>query len=988
MPTKPTYEELAAQVAELEQQVDQLKAKAVKYRTLLNFIPQGTTGSDTRGNNPVGSNDESGSIAHPTSAQVAIAGRRLIEEHLKIYKNIVSSSTDGISFLDKNYRYIIINDAYEKFSGVDSNKLFGLTVSEYLGEDVFKQHIKPNFDRCLQGVTVNYAGWFEYPALGKRFVDITYYPYRVGDNEILGVIANTKDITERKSAEEKLLKSENKFIEVTDSIPGIVYQYTLHPDGSFSVPFVSSSILQFSGYTSEEVMSDPSLFFNRIHPDDRDFIQGEIQRSANNFEEFRVVHRLITPEGQTKWFSVRSIPHRLENGDIYWNGISINITEQKIAEQKLVEREEILNSLHYSAPVGMGLTDVESKFHWPNRRLSEITGYSLEELEGMPTRLLYATEEEYNRVSEDINKNLASTGYRSIETNWKRRDGTNVNIVLNTSWRRSKYPEQGLIFTALDITDRKEGETALKRQADTMNTIFNCVPNILAIVNENGRIEKINNRGVAFAGRSREQLIDLLGGEVFNCINSFDGKGCGRNPECIYCPVRSSVEKTMKTGENINDEEVQMTFFVDGIETTLDVLISTAMINMEDSKKVLLSISDITRLKQTERENVALASKIQQAQRMESIGNLAGGIAHDFNNILYPIIGMSEMLLEDLPEDSQQYENAEEILRAGKRGSDLVKQILAFSRQSEHKLIPVRVQQVLKEVIKLTRSTIPSYIEMNQDVQQDCGLVMADSTQIHQVAMNIITNAYHAVENEGGKIVIKLEETLLAADELLDSTLKPGLYVVLSISDTGPGMPPNLLTKIFEPYFTTKGNGKGTGLGLAVVYGIVKEHLGDIKVYSEVGKGTTFKVYLPTMERPAETVSTGKVEDIKTGNERILLVDDEAAIARLEKQMLERLGYQVTSRISSLDALEAFKANPDRFDLVITDMTMPNMTGDQLAKEINAIRPGIPIIVCTGFSERINPEKAAAMGIRGLLMKPIIRFEMAQMIREALDRRP
>ncbi len=394
---------------------------------------------------------------------------------------------------------------------------------------------------------------------------------------------------------------------------------------------------------------------------------------------------------------------------------------------------------------------------------------------------------------------------------------------------------------------------------------------------------------------------------------------------------------------------------------------------------------DITERIKAEAERERLQAQLTQVQKMESIGNLAGGIAHDFNNILFPIIGMSELLLEDLPPGSGERENAEEILKAGKRGSDLVKQILTFSRRSEHKMMPTRIHNILKEVITLSRSSIPSDIEIKQEIQQDCGMVMADPSQIHQIGMNIITNAYHAVEETGGTIFVKLKQTVLNVTESVQNNLCPGVYAILSISDTGHGMSGELIGKIFDPYFTTKKQGKGTGLGLAVVHGIVNEHGGAIKVQSEIGKGTDFHIYLPLMEK---TVGP-KIDELTAvdlvGNERILLVDDEEAIAKVEKQMLERLGYQVIIRNSSPDALQTLRSNVDSFDLVITDMTMPNMTGDKLAKEMIALRPDLPIIICTGFSERINQEKAEAFGIKGFLMKPVVKSELAQMVRKVLD---
>ena len=394
---------------------------------------------------------------------------------------------------------------------------------------------------------------------------------------------------------------------------------------------------------------------------------------------------------------------------------------------------------------------------------------------------------------------------------------------------------------------------------------------------------------------------------------------------------------------------------------------------------------DITPSKLAEEAREKLQAKLSQAQKMESIGNLAGGIAHDFNNILCPVVGMSEMLLEDLPMGSREWKNVQAILKAGIRGRDLVKQILAFSRQSEHRMIPTRIQNVLKEVIKLSRATIPANIEIYQDIQQDCGMVMADPSQIHQIGMNIITNAFHAIGNTGGKISVKLRQTVLETPEPLDINLSPGVYAVLSVSDTGHGMSEDIIGKIFDPYFTTKEQGKGTGLGLAVVYGIVKENKGKIKVHSEAGKGTTFDIYLPLMEESDSTQSLTETEGCQGGNERILLVDDEESVAKFVTQMLTRLGYNVTSHVTSHKALRTFQDDPNGFDLVITDMTMPEMTGDQLAIEILSIKADTPIIICTGFSERINKEQAENIGVKGFLMKPVLKSDMAKMVRKVLD---
>ena len=384
-------------------------------------------------------------------------------------------------------------------------------------------------------------------------------------------------------------------------------------------------------------------------------------------------------------------------------------------------------------------------------------------------------------------------------------------------------------------------------------------------------------------------------------------------------------------------------------------------------------------------ERKTLDDKFKQIQKMESIGNLAGGIAHDFNNLLCPIVGMSEMLLEDLPIDSPEHSAAQEILNAGKRGADLVKQILAFSRQNEHKMIPVSIQTILKELLKLSRATIPSDIQIIDEIAPDCGMVMADPIQIHQVGMNIITNAFHAVESEGGTITVRLEEIIVKNTDLSPLSLKPGRYARLSISDTGHGMSRETMGKIFDPYFTTKEQGKGTGMGLSVVYGIIKGHNAEITVESELGKGSVFHIWLPIMAKNAARENKEGAKGLPTGKENILLVDDEESVARLEAQVLTRLGYNVTFYVSSRDAVEAFQNNSNGFDLVITDMTMPEITGDQLAGAILSIRPDMPIIICTGFSARINEEQAKQIGVKGFLMKPVTKSDMALMVRNVLD---
>jgi PAS domain S-box-containing protein len=422
-------------------------------------------------------------------------------------------------------------------------------------------------------------------------------------------------------------------------------------------------------------------------------------------------------------------------------------------------------------------------------------------------------------------------------------------------------------------------------------------------------------------------------------------------------------------------------------------LMSASIIELNGVPHILNVTRDITEAKRAEKEKARLEARLQQAQKMESIGSLAGGIAHDLNNILFPISGLSEMLLDDIPPDTPDHESIEQIYKSAQRGSELVKQILAFSRQSSPKKLPIRIQSILKETLKLSRAAIPMNIEITSQLKADCGMVSADPTQIHQIAMNLITNAYHAVEQTGGSINIALKETAIRSfaekEDLLFHTipgdLLAGRYACISVSDTGTGIDQTQIDKIFDPYFTTKELGKGTGLGLSVVHGIVKEHGGDIRVYSEVGKGTTFNVYLPLLEDVRDSKAAAVIKQYPTGCERILLVDDEEPIVLMVQMMLEKLGYQVTARTSSPNALETFSSDPSKFDLVISDRGMPNMTGEQLAKELISIKPDLPVIICTGFSDENDEKRARDLGVKGFLKKPVATSDLATMVRKVLD---
>jgi PAS domain S-box-containing protein len=510
-----------------------------------------------------------------------------------------------------------------------------------------------------------------------------------------------------------------------------------------------------------------------------------------------------------------------------------------------------------------------------------------------------------------------------------------------------------------NITHQKKAEAALRFSEERLEAILEANPDPMIVYDLTGYPQYLN-----------PAFTNVFGWH----LNELKGKTIPFVPEDQKKISSEKIKEIFEQRKPLSFETKRLT----KNNKCLDVLLSAA-VNKNDKGNpigMVVNLTDIT-------DKKTLAIQYEQAQKMESVGTLAGGIAHDFNNILFPILGYTEMLKADLPEDSPFQDSLNKIYTGALRAKNLVRQILTFSRQERADLKLMKMQPIIKEALKFIRSTIPTTIDIKQEIQADCGVIKADPTQIHQVIMNLTTNAYHAMEDTGGELKVNLKEVELKEPNLISTDMEPGVYTRLKIVDQGIGMDKDLIQKIFNPFFTTKA--KGTGMGLSVVHGIVKSMNGAIQVYSELGKGTEFNIYIPVEKGFPEEQKIQVKQSIQGGTEQILLVDDEEGIITMEKQMLERLGYIVTSRTSSIEALEAFRINPDKFDLVITDMAMPGLPGDKLSGKLTQIRPEIPILLCTGFSETMSEEKAASLGITGILFKPIVMKDLSEKIREVLD---
>ena len=526
----------------------------------------------------------------------------------------------------------------------------------------------------------------------------------------------------------------------------------------------------------------------------------------------------------------------------------------------------------------------------------------------------------------------------------------------------------GAIANARLFDERRRAEQALRESEASLRSIFRAAPVGIGMVTDRV-LRQVNDYICEMTGYSRNELVDQNARILYPTREEYERVGREK-----YVLIREQGTGSIETCWQRKDGKV------------IDVLLSSTPLDPADwSIGVTFTALDITERKRAERERASLEEKLRISQKMEAIGTLAGGIAHDFNNILSAIIGYAELADIDTRRESPVASSLAQILKAAFRARDLVRQILMFSRQSEVQFGPLQVNLIIKETLKLLRASLPATIQVRQDLG-DCGKILGDPTQVHQVVMNLCTNAYQAMGAEGGLLDISLSSVDINAGHLVQGeTLQPGQYLKLSVRDTGHGIDPEILHRIFEPYYTTREKGAGTGLGLAVVHGIVKNHRGAIQASSQVGVGSTFDVYFPKVEDYSVESEAEPEEPVRGGNECILFVDDEPALEELGGRLLSGLGYEVVTRSSAWEALQLFKAKTMAFDLVITDMTMPQLTGEKLALEILRIRPEMPIILCTGFSEQINNERARSLGIRALVMKPFLKNEMARTIRRVLD---
>jgi PAS domain S-box-containing protein len=650
-----------------------------------------------------------------------------------------------------------------------------------------------------------------------------------------------------------------------------------------------------------------------------------------------------------------------------------DLSERKRAEQEIVRLKNFYETILESIIDGVWVTDRNDVIYYANKGMGKIAGLSPQKIAGanllkdFPEKTMQFFKAYYLQAKEtllpiyyDAVIMIIHSGQKTYQSGW-----------LIPMLQEGAY--LGMICTAQDITARRQAEESIQRLSQQNQLILHAAGEGIIGLDLEGRVTFINPAATAKTGFTPEEII----GKELHAITHHT-KTDGSPYPLNECPIHQPLQA--RSTQRVRDA---LMWKKDGTSFPA-AFSSTPMMENGEIIGAVVIFRDITERKEAEQARARLEAQLFQAQKMEALGTLAGGIAHDFNNILSVILGYTDMALLNVTGSEQLSTDLKQVFKAGQRAKELVKQILAFSRQGQQERLPLQISPIIKEAMTMLRASLPTTIEIRTKLQSD-GVVLADPTGIHQILMNLCTNAAHAMRHQGGILEIILLNTNLNKP-LPHPELSPGKHIKLSVIDTGHGMPPEMQKRIFDPFFTTKTAGEGTGLGLSVVHGIVKNHQGAITVYSEPGQGTTFNVYLPCVTGEA-IVETEPNLLLAFGKERILLVDDEKVIIELGKQMLEHLGYEVEVFNSSMEALQAFQAHPDKFDLVITDQTMPRMTGGELAREILTIRPDLPIILCTGFSESITAEKARDIGIKAFVMKPLVIQELAKTIRRVLDNR-
>jgi len=933
------------------------------------------------------------------------------------FEGLLNAIPDNIALVSPDLKFIWVN----KDAAVVMNKTLPNIIGQYCYQ-VRHNRTEPcescPVQRSLQSKKPETE---EITTADGIFVDIRAVPIIDEQGEVKGIIEVARDITEIKRAEEKLCKSEyeksilnqigNIFLTVPDQamygeILAVVLQVMRSKYGLFGfigdqgeliIPSLTRDVW------NECQVSDKSLVFSSDSWGES--IWGRAIKEKKSFYSdgpFR------TPEGHICIDYFLTVPivfgqqtigllsvankeggYTEEDKDLLERIVG-NISpilnarlQRDRLEQERKQAEGLFRSLAVNSPVGVYIVQKE-KFVYTNPQFQRDSGYREDELLGMEALSLVFSEDR-EIVRNNALQMLKGKRVVPYELRITNKNGE-IKWALESVASIQHQGKPATISSYQDITERKGAELLLKDREEELAAIYDNAPLIMLLVDENWKIRKTNAFTAQLVGTTIVNMVNMRCGAALRCVHALDNpEGCGFGPSCKECALRLTILNTIETGRSHHEEKVSMSFSDGENEREATFLISTKKLLIREQPLALVSMRDITERNQAEQQMLSLQDQLQQSQKMEAIGRLAGGVAHDFNNLLTVITGYCELFLRDLSKDDPGRQKLNEIAKAADRAGNLTRQLLAFSRRQILEMKVVNFNIILKDLDNMLHRVIGEDIDFKTVFVDDLGLVKVDPGQMEQVVINLVVNAKDAMPS-GGNLTIETANTEL--DERYTRShagMIPGAYVMLSVSDSGVGMTREVQEQIFDPFFTTKGVGKGTGLGLSTVYGIVKQSGGDIYIYSEVGKGTTFKVYLPQVFEPLEELKKEvPAEKIPQGNETVLVVEDEGSVRKVAVDILKMQGYKVLEATGGEEALIICEKEKNPIHLILTDVVMPQMNGPQVIERLMQVRQDFKVLYMSGYAdETVIHHRLVEKGV-AIIHKPFTVEKLARKVREVL----
>ena len=881
------------------------------------------------------------------------------------YRTIIEDIEDGYHETGLDGKFMFCNQACARNMGRTREEVIGLSSWSTMPDEATARKVRRQYEKVFS--TGKAIQRFEHDIVSKdgvrKTLETSISLMTDPKGRPVGFRGTSRDTTERKRAEEELRRYADEISDLYHHAP--CGYHSLGPDGTFLR--INNTELAWLGYTSEELIGKIK-WSDLLTPEGIKIYEKTFPVLKSRGWSDSIELEVIRKDGTRFPVLLNATAVKDSEGRFIMSRSTLfDITERRRMENELHENEQLYWTVLDQSNDGVMMSR-NGKYIYANQKFLDTYGRTMDEVIGKQVGT-YSHPEDRTEISKATKLVTTGKSVPRYEIRGVKPDGSITYLEVTTIPVIYKGERAGFTYLR-DISVRKAAERALKESEEKHRSIIENIEDSYFEVDLAGNYTFVNDATCRIHGRSRHELIGLNN-------RSYSNPDEARR---IY----HEFKKMYRTGNSciISDYEIIRSDSTKGYLELRASVIRNAAGQLVGARGIG---RDVTERKLLEDEKKKLTERLNHAQKMQAIGTLAGGIAHDFNNILASIMGFTELAkIRLLQPDLHDY--LDQVLNSCARAKDLVNQILTFGRKREKEVQVIDLNPVLHEVSKLLRATLPATIDIKTDAGSNPHTVLADTTEIHQILMNLSANAAYAMRERGGVLKIRMSHMEINnSNSGAFPDLRPGRYVEVSVQDSGEGIDQNTMGQIFDPFFTTKERGKGTGLGLSVVYGISREAGGTVTVKSRPGEGSNFCVYLPAagsgLEQPVEKPMT-----IPGGTERILFVDDEEMLAAVGKEMLEHLGYTVVSTHSSLKAFELFRTEPERFDLVITDMTMPSLTGIALSEELMKIRPDIPIILSTGFSDLITEEEAKRAGIREFFMKPFSLGQIARGIRKALQK--